>query len=402
MLNMETQNQMILNVKKSERMDKVKVGIIGCGMVSAGHANGYLEDERAKLVAVCDLDRELLKESAQRWGIRKKYQNYKDLLNDEEVDAVDICTPPYLHHSMTLAAAEARKHIIVEKPMCASVKQADEMISSAKKAGVLLMVGESYVFTSTHMRARELIDQGMIGKPEFLTERHGLWLPNPKFLEISQISSQRETVPFRDDPQKSLGGLYRDAIDHFPHAIATARYLMQDAKINKLCAWSRSAVDRYGQRERILVGVMWKYDGGDRHGTWLKLSRFDQPGGFSTTISGNEGSIDVLGEGGGPGISGIKQSPLVLHTEGKAYYYRIEEGRDARWISDVNYYDMAHRNEVHHFLDCIVKDKKPRYSGEDGKMDLQLTLTAIKSAVEEKPLEPNELPDDWTASSQTE
>jgi len=311
------------------------------------------------------------------------------------MDAVDICTPPYLHASMTVSAAEAGKHVLVEKPMCASIRQADKMISAARKAGVFLMVGESYVFTTTHVKARELIDKGAIGKPEFLVEKMGVWLPR----KPRTNTPLEAPTPFRMDPVKSCGGLYRDAIDHFPHAMATARYLMQDDGINRIHAWSKSAKDRYGQEEKRFVSVTWRYSSGDRYGSWIKMGKFDQPGGFSTTISGTEGSIEVLGEGGGPGISGVKPCPLVLHREDKTEHYRIEEGQDLVWISQVNYYNKAHRNEIHHFVDCLIKGKKPRYSGEDGETDLRLTLTAIKSAIEGRPLDPNLLPDDWTAYS---
>jgi len=376
---------------------KVKIGIVGCGFVSDAHAAGYLEDERAEIVAICDVRQDVLEAKAKKWDVQKKYRDFDDFLK-EDMDAVDICTPPYLHASMTVSAAESGKHVLVEKPMCASVRQANEMISSARKAGVFLMVGESYVFTTTHIKARELIDEGAIGKPEFLIEKMGAWIRR----KPRTRGSLEAPTPFRTDPVKSCGGLYRDAIDHFPHAMATARYLMQDGEINQIQAWSRSTKDRYGQEEKRFVSATWRYSGGDRYGSWVKTGKFDHPGGFSTTISGTEGSIEVLGEGGGPGLSGVKPCPLVLYSEGKTELYRIEEGQDLVWISQVNYYNKAHRNEIHHFIDCLIKGEKPRYSGEDGKTDLRLTLTAIKSAIEGRPLDPNMLPDDWTAYSISE
>jgi len=376
-------------------MRKVKAAIIGCGLVSSAHAAGYLEDEKAELVAVCDIQRDKVEAMARDFGVRKKFLDYNDLLKDKEIDMVDICTPPYLHATMTVAATEAGKHVLVEKPMCESIKQANQMISAAKKAGVTLMVGESYVFTTTLMKARELIDQGAIGKPLLLAETMGKWLRR----KPESRPLQGAPIPFRHDPIKSCGGLYRDAIDHFPHATATARYLMQDVEINRIYAWSKSAKDKYGQEEKVFTSVMWQYSCGEKSGTWVKRGKFDQPGGFSTTVSGTGASIEVLGEGAGSAISGIKPCPLVLYEEGKTHYYRIDEGDDLIWVSQVNYYNKAHRNVVHHFIECLAEDKRPRYSGEEGKIDLRLTLTAIKSAIEEKPLEPNSLPENWIAYS---
>jgi len=376
---------------------RIEVGIIGCGFVSTAHAAGYLEDERTEIVAVCDVRPEVLGARAKEWGARRKYRDYGDLLKDEEVDAVDICVPPYLHAKITVEAAESGKHVLVEKPMCASLRQADEMISAAEKAGVCLMVGESYVFTTTHMKARELIDENAIGKPIFLNERMGLWLPR----KLRPGSPSRDQLPFRADPMRSCGGLYRDAIDHFPHAMATARYLMQNSEINRIYAWAIPTKDRYGQEERVFISATWQYKSADRYGTWIKLGKFDWPGGFSTVVGGTEGSIEVLGEGGGPAVSSIKPCPLVLYKEGKAYHYGVEGEPDLVWISEINYYNKAHRNEVRHFIDCLVDGKKPRYSGGDGRIDLRLTLTAIRSAIEEKPLDPDSLPEDWTAYSQS-
>ncbi len=376
-------------------MRKIRAAIIGCGLVSSAHAAGYLEDERAELVALCDVQQGKVEAMARDFGVKKRFLDYNDLLKDKEIDMVDICTPPYLHATMTVAAIEAGKHVLVEKPMCESIKQADQMISAAKKAGVTLMVGESYVFTTSHMKARELIDQGAIGKPLFLAETMGTWTRRKP--EARPL--QGAPIPFRYDPVKSCGGLYRDAIDHFPHATATARYLMQDAEINRIYAWSKSAKDKYGQEEKVFTSVMWQYSGGEKSGIWVKRGSFDQPGGFSTTVSGTGASIEVLGEGAGAAISGIKPCPLVLYEEGKTHYYRIDEGDDLIWVSQVNYYNKAHRNVVHHFIECLAEDKRPRYSGEEGKTDLRLTLTAIKSAIEEKPLEPNSLPENWIAYS---
>jgi predicted dehydrogenase len=118
---------------------KLKLGIIGMGRVAMAHADATKElKEQVKLVAIAELRAERAKEMAELLGVKKVYSDYRELLKNPEIEAVIICLPNYLHHPICMEAARAGKHILVEKPMCMNLAEADEMISEANKHAITL------------------------------------------------------------------------------------------------------------------------------------------------------------------------------------------------------------------------------------------------------------------------
>jgi predicted dehydrogenase len=148
-------------------MDKLRVGFIGTGRISDLHAIEYLQNERAELVAVSDLDAGIARSRAAAWGIPEDrvFTDYTDMLALKDLDLVEILLPHHLHYQATLDTAAAGKHISLQKPMALSVAQADEMIVAAKKAGVIFKVFENFIFYPPVVRAKALIDAGEIGEP---------------------------------------------------------------------------------------------------------------------------------------------------------------------------------------------------------------------------------------------
>lgn len=386
-------------------MSKVTVAVVGAAgrLAAVAHGNALLANEHARIVALCDVDRQVLEKRAREWSVPRHYTDYHELLEDGEVEVVDIVTPPFLHARIAIDAARAGKHVIVEKPMCTSLREADGMIEAARENRVKLMVAESYVFTTTHVRARELIESGEIGEPLHIRQMKGLWRTRRKPPEW--VTSRGGEHAWRLHAVRSGGGAYPWLMDHGVHFFATARYLMNDADIEKVFALSRPWRRSGGEDLRDVSAVVWQYEGGERHGVWSRADEmtgaFDHLG-FRTEIYGTRGMLQVLGEGGGPPSAGDRAAPLVLRKEGRTTCIDIDEGQDWWWASVVNYYDRAHRNEIDHFIDCVLHDREPRYRGEDGRKDVQCTLAAIKSAMEDRPIEPSSVPLGWTAYRQPE
>ncbi len=145
-------------------MNPIRVAIVGCGRISDLHQLGYRGRDDAKIVAVCDTNKSQAKKKAKEWQVEKVYTRFEDVLEDREVDAVELLTPHHLHCPMTVQAAQAGKHISVQKPMALSAAEADEMIAAANKAGVILRVYETFVFYPPAVRAKQMIDAGEIGE----------------------------------------------------------------------------------------------------------------------------------------------------------------------------------------------------------------------------------------------
>lgn len=145
----------------------VKIGIIGLGRISAKHISGIEAAGGAKIVAVCDIDEQKLKETGDMLGIQEEYRftDYHDLVNCSEVEAVEICTPNYLHVPMATAAAKAGKHIQVEKPLGISKDDGiDELLEIVSAKKLVNMMDFSYRFKDAVRFAKHLIEQGKLGK----------------------------------------------------------------------------------------------------------------------------------------------------------------------------------------------------------------------------------------------
>jgi predicted dehydrogenase len=125
---------------------KFGIGIIGCGEISASHNRAYKElADYCEIVAVSDVFEPMARRRAEEFGVETVYLDYHDLLADKRVDAVALCLPHYLHAPITIDAANAGKHILVEKPMCMNVGEVQEMIYAAKKNGVKLTMSSEQV-----------------------------------------------------------------------------------------------------------------------------------------------------------------------------------------------------------------------------------------------------------------
>src|SRR6476620_4446732 len=111
---------------RDEQMSKVKVGVIGCGSIAKyRHFPEYQAQPNVDMIAVCDVIPERAQAIAQTYGV-KAYTDYIDLLSNEEINAVSICTPNVFHAPMTIAAMEAGKHVLCEKPMATTVEEAEQ------------------------------------------------------------------------------------------------------------------------------------------------------------------------------------------------------------------------------------------------------------------------------------
>ena len=112
----------------------MKLGIVGCGLVAEGfHLPALNKIEDVEVVAVCDNDIKRVKKIAETFGIGKYYTNLTEMMKQEDLDIVDICTPPKLHAEMAIQAIEHGCHVLLEKPMTSSVSEADMILKALKK-----------------------------------------------------------------------------------------------------------------------------------------------------------------------------------------------------------------------------------------------------------------------------
>lgn len=146
-------------------MSKIKVGIIGCGFIaSKWHIPGYQRLKAVSVQAVCDISPQLAASTAKKFNVPNSYSNVTEMLQNEGLDIVDICTPPATHAPLAIEAMEKGCNVMSEKPMALKLADCDEMVRISQKQGVKLCVIHNELFRPPVIEARRLVEEGAIGK----------------------------------------------------------------------------------------------------------------------------------------------------------------------------------------------------------------------------------------------
>jgi predicted dehydrogenase len=182
----------------------MRIGLIGCGLISGAHVRGLAAlGERAKLAVTCDLDLARAEQVAAEAGAERAVSDYREVLADPTIAAVDLLLPHHLHRRVTEEALAAGKHVLCEKPIATNLADADAMIAAAERAGRVLAVCEQCRHEPVVPAARELLDQGLIG--EVIVVRALMaWFQGGGYLETA----------WRFDPETMGGGALVDGGHH--------------------------------------------------------------------------------------------------------------------------------------------------------------------------------------------
>ena len=152
-------------------MSKLKIGVIGCGGIANGKHLQALsrQSDRVELVAFCDIIVERAEQAAKTYGVEgaKVYADYHDLLEDKSIDVVHVCTPNRSHCEISVAALEAGKHVMCEKPMAKTVADARKMLDAAKKSGKKLTIGYQNRFRPDSQMMKRYVERGDLGEIYF-------------------------------------------------------------------------------------------------------------------------------------------------------------------------------------------------------------------------------------------
>jgi predicted dehydrogenase len=185
-------------------MEKIKFAVIGCGSIGQRHVAVIDAEPNAELVAICDVDKAKCNKLSSLYKDVKVYSEYKKLLAEKNIDIVNICTPHGLHAQMAIDAANAKKNILVEKPMALTVTDCKKMITAAKKNKVELMVMKQNRFNVPIALTKQAIDSGRLGKI-FMVQANVMWNRHQEYYSSSNWRGK-----------KSLeGGSLHTQVSHF-------------------------------------------------------------------------------------------------------------------------------------------------------------------------------------------
>ena len=305
--------------------------------------------EGAKLVAVCDVVKGVVEEVGSKLGV-KPYTDYGELLRDRAVDAVVICTPTFLHAEMIVRAAEEGKHVLCEKPLAVTTEEAERALKSVEKSGVKLQVGYMRRFDQAYSGAKKAIEEGRIGRP------------------LVFISIARDPGPppgWAADPRKS-GGIFLDMLSH---DFDMARWLMGKEIREVYVIGGAYLYDEIREKGDLdVVMINFKFEGravGFIHGSRKSVFGYD----LRTEVMGTEGTVYV----------GTIPDPMFAHGRPDGVVYG-----GVQWFWK-RFYD-AYVDEDIHFVECVLEDKKPLITGEDGLRAVEIGEACWRSYREGKPV----------------
>lgn len=332
---------------------KVRVGIIGAGNIAQNaHIPSYLKQKDVEIIAVCDINESRAKEVANKYDIKYVTSSFQELISIEEVDAVSICTGNNFHQPAAVAAANAGKHILCEKPMAMNVEEAESMLRAAKENNIIFMMGFVNRFRADSKVIKALSDAGKFGD---IYSAKACWL-------------RRRGTPLGwfTNLSKSGGG---PVIDIGVHVIDLAWYFMGKPKPVRVSAVTYNKIGNY-QTKGVSRWTALDTDNlvFETEDSASGLIRFDNGASMSFEVSW---AINAKDTGMYTQIFGSKAgariNPLEIYSEEENYLMD-----STPIVRDENAFD----NQIRHFIDCVKEGKQPISPAEDGYL-VQKILNGI-------------------------
>lgn len=365
-------------------MSKIGVGIIGSGSIAEiGHCPSIRALPNAELIALCDTNPEILQSMAKKWEPKRTYSNYHDLLADKEVQVVIVGTPNRYHAQQAIDAMRAKKHVIVEKPFACTHDEAWMMVDVCKKEGVFLMAGTNQRFWEQNVIARQLIDDGYIGKPMMgrssLHEGWGLY--------HEQLSYTR----FREVPAEAGAGALFDLGAHR----ADLLIFLMNSKPKRVVGIVKRLVtpEEYTQLDDSFW-IMIEFENGATG--VISGDRYSPAVSNISEIYGSEGTIFTGSEATNP----FQSAPLAVYTN-KEFTQRelpeiVKEYRypqlfwsedimqpngkvPKRWVPIYPKRGWAYKSMLEHFINCVETDREPSLTPEISALVTDVLVGAAMS-----------------------
>lgn len=333
-------------------LEKLTIGIIGAGRIGRLHAENIVHMPQVRIKSISDIFVDNAKQWAAQIGIENVFTDYMDILNDDEIDAIFICTPTDTHVPIIKVAAQNGKHIFCEKPISFNVQETEEVLEVVKKAGVKFQVGFNRRFDRNFLKIHETVKDGVIGEPH-----------------IVKITS-RDPEPPPINYVKSSGGLF---VDMSIHDFDMARYITGSEVIEVFALGANLIDPSIGDAGDIDTAVITLRFANGAIGV-IDNSRkatygYDQ----RVEIFGSKGSVTV--ENDRPTSVEISTAEGVFKDKLKHFF--LERYKD------------AYITETHSFIQSILYDKPIVCTGNDGLQAELIAKAAQESLISGQPVKTN-------------
>lgn len=346
--------------------EQLGFGVIGVGVWGETHLKAYRTDPRVRLAAICDKNEALLHERAAQYGVETTTTDYRDLLARDDIAAVSVVTPDFLHREVAVAAAEAGKHVLIEKPLATTLEDCEAIIAAARANGVTLMVDFHNRFNASFLALKTALDAGQMGEPVMMSLR----LNDTIFVPTEMLSwgGQSSVLWF-------LGS----------HSVDLVRWLFQD-EVKRVYCVSRSRVLRARGLDTpdFFHTVLEMQGGGVAHveNCWIMSNAFP-------TVC--DLKCEFIGTGGTALFSPVKNDTAEIYSDQVLRPYASSPGvmfPDTNVVMDVHGKATGFGVEsILYFADCVIQGREPFIKPEDGLENTRVLLAALQSAASGQPVD---------------
>ena len=332
-------------------MEKVRIGLIGCGRISKNHLDAVSQIPEAEFVAVCDTVPEKAKQVAEERGITKVYDDHHEMLAKEELDLVSICTPSGMHPEHGVDVANAGVHVLTEKPMAINIAAADRLIKACDDNHVHLFVVKQNRLNSTMQLLKQAVEKNRFGRI-YMAQANVFWQRPQAYYDMEKW---RGTWEFD-------GGAYMNQASHYVDAMY----------------WLLGNVDSVSAYTATMARNIEAEDTGSaiihfRNGiiASINVTMLTYPKNF-------EGSITIIGEKGTAKVGGVAVNKIEK--------WEFEEYNDDDRIAlDSNYvppniYGFGHNPYYRNVVDTLLGRAVPSTDGRDGRKSVEIIQAIYRSA----------------------
>jgi len=342
-------------------MEKIKVGIIGSGFIAEYHYHAYNLLTNVEIAGIAASSLEKAKYFMKKLNIPgKPFGDYKNLLK-LECDAISVCLPNYLHKDVTLDILNSGTHALVEKPLARNILEGEEMIDAEKSSKRRIFYCENNMYAPSLSKVKEIIDEGTLGT---------IYMGRGK----EQHSGPHSEWFYKKE--KAGGGAL---IDLGIHDIACLVWYL-NCDVSEVFCQTKTIIPKranFGECEveDNIVGILYFSNGAQV----VIEESWTAPGGYDMRFElfGTEGQIKAA-----PTFSNL----ISVYSE-KGYRYAVEKASTTKgWTFPVpeESWSFGYPQEIKHFIDCIIKNKKPLTTGKYGLKILQIVEAMYKSAETKK------------------
>ncbi len=330
-------------------MRKIRIGVVGVGIQGEAHVMCLKSLHNVELIGIADVNEKRARYIAEKYKIPKVYTDYRDLARDKEIEAITVATPDFLHKDPVIVAAENGKHVLVEKPMATSLRDAEDMANAVRRYDIKFMVNFENRFNPPFVKVKEDIDKGILGRPLYAYIRLSdtIYVPT----QMIKWSNKTEVCFFL-----------------MSHTVDLARWYFNDS-VKTVFATSRAEVLKgLGIDTPDMYVALLKFKKGGiafLESCWILPNSMPSVFDFKFELICDKGAVFV----------NTQNESIERFTEGKWSYPHF-----MKLYSVHNRTIGFLREALGHFISCIAEDQEPLISVKDGLENVRILCKIRESA----------------------